>query len=418
MMPIAFQQLSLRRLGLWFVALAFAGLQEMAYSQALLHGGAFPSLAASNGANSVEDSGSAPLNASLGAALPIEAGEQLEKQSRAMEAIYLEFEETREPVDADHPLAKKEYVVYFEGVQFYERRHTVVSEAGGEQTTQDMERSFDGSLAYTGDPRQAARSRVPILKIYSITDKTDPDRFKFMFPFPYLDAAGFYAPQFLSDLSGVSYVQPLVLFYLNRWKSTQVKNVNGNISVRALVPEIVYKDQNPVIRIRNISLLLDPKHGYAVAERDELSDTGQLLSHVQSKDWKYYEDAKIWLPSLCVETYYSSSGRLTEVSETPICSITLRLHEVKFGHQDISFDLASAPTYREAGTQVSDRAVPEALTQPLHQVLYTVAANGKLLRVAVAGVMSRSRFVVVFLVIIALPPIIFLLRQRRVIVKR
>src|SRR5438034_10267253 len=56
---------------------------------------------------------------------------------------------------------------------------------------------------------------------------------------------------------------------------------------------------------RTVVLLLDPKHGYGVAERGEWNVAGKRTGRIQSEDWKFYEGAGIWLPSRCVVSYYA-----------------------------------------------------------------------------------------------------------------
>src|SRR6266849_10143640 len=69
--------------------------------------------------------------------LPSDAREQLEKQTAAMRAIYLNFDEERLETDADHPPGLKTYSVLFEGNQSGKRRHTVLHKKLAKQGPQD-----------------------------------------------------------------------------------------------------------------------------------------------------------------------------------------------------------------------------------------------------------------------------------------
>ena len=150
--------------------------------------------------------------------------------------------------------------------------------------------------------------------------------------------------------------------------------------------------------MRVVAFLLDPRHGYGVAEREEWTAAGQRIVRIQSEDWKYYESVGIWLPSRCVASYYAHPLTLSEFSDQPILTITHQLRLVEFGQKSIQFAL----DYKKAGSFIIDRTLPEALAAPDRRVIYTVAADGTLLRgiaVNVSRELNRRWFVFWFIVI-------------------
>src|SRR5207245_843732 len=120
---------------------------------------------------------------------------------------------------------------------------------------------------------------------YLVADATDPDRTKKLSEFPYLDAAGFYAPERISELQQFFSIEPLVLRYLKQNGATRIEKAGENLRVTYMTPE------------RTVTVLLDPKLGFAVAEREEWTGAGKRIVRIESQDFKYYEAASIWLPS-------------------------------------------------------------------------------------------------------------------------
>ena len=89
--------------------------------------------------------------------------------------------------------------------------------------------------------------------------------------------------------------------------------------------------------IRKVSLLLDAKHGYAVAERDEWTAAGQHIGHIVSEDWKFYDAPGIWLPGRCVASYYTEPYGLKDFAKEPVHTETHELKRVEFGTKEIAF---------------------------------------------------------------------------------
>lgn len=346
--------------------------------------------------------------------LPLEARLRLDKQAANMGAVYLEFEERRLKRDADHPNAVKTFFVTFAGNRFYERRHTVVLESG-KQSTQDIDRAFDGEFVYVGDPKQSGRNDTAVLVKYSVDDITDPDRPKLLFQFPYLDAAGFYAPEYIPEVNGFSGIQSLVTHFLERGELKEVTNTDDNLRITMLVLRPSYNAQQPTNAARIISFLLNPNYGYAVIERDERTLGGQRIFHVVNQDWRHYESPDIWLPQQCTARYYVNEFNSQDPSDEPVSIISYRLNRISFGDKQAPFALTTFSEYSQRGTRISDRTLPEARSRADHTVSYTVAANGDLLRDsagAVSNTMNRGKRIFwycAFVLLIGLPPSFVLL---------
>ena len=168
-----------------------------------------------------------------------------------------------------------------------------------------------------------------------------------------------------SRTGAVSSLEPLVLHYLEQGDLTKVETLGENVRVtfqvkdrwlaiaRETDPERLRKNlegtpNSPhfiaeqvanlerlqtMAPMRVVAFLLDPRHGYGVAEREEWTAAGQRIVRIQSEDWKYYESVGIWLPSRCVASYYAHPLTLSEFSDQPILTITHQLRLVEFGQE-------------------------------------------------------------------------------------
>jgi carboxypeptidase Q len=205
---------------------------------------------------------------------------------------------------------------------------------------------------------------------------------------PYLDAAGFYAPQFMAELPHFTSLEPLALHYLDTGKPIKAETVGENLRITfqvedelanvqktALAPspndlQATTTSKERVARVgevskpnilkptRTVALLLDPKHGYGIAERDEWNAAGQRIGHLESQDWKFYGGPGLWLPNRCFASYYVRPRLfITEFSEHPIHFVTNELRLVEFGGKDVPLHFDQQPS----GSRIFD---PTASTVP------------------------------------------------------
>jgi hypothetical protein len=231
------------------------------------------------------------------------------------------------------------------------------------------------------------------------------------FIFPYLDAAGIYAPAYSDEVERFSGLEPLALHYLAESDSPKVETVGDNVRVTfqvkdrwlanaqqfdvervrkqadngANTPAFVASEVERVKRwqgmnpTRTVALLLDSKHGYAVAEREEWTAAGQRIVRIVSDDWQHYAAPDIWLPSRCVAFYYTHPLFLAEFSDEPIATVTHQLQHVEFGKKDIPFALqGSAPTPGKPTMRIIDRTTH---TRSPFWIYVAVASIGLLIAV-------------------------------------
>jgi hypothetical protein len=226
----------------------------------------------------------------------------------------------------------------------------------------DNEDAFDGEFLWN-------RRRDSILKT-PLADASSVMHFRIL-EWPWLDAAGIFAPGFVPEVQAFSSLEPLSLHYLDHSDSAKLETVGDNprLTFQVVDPQIVeiqkvdidtYRDElqrtpntkewiadeiEDVKRFkamkptRTVTLLLDAKHGYAVAEREEWTATGERIVHIVSDAWKFYEGPGIWLPGRCVASHYARPYALKDFSKEPIHTVTHELKRVEFGHKDIRFAL-------------------------------------------------------------------------------
>jgi len=366
----------------------------------------------------------------------------LEKQVAAMKLVRFEF-----TVMQAHALNKvnseTKYFVYFDGNQFYERKSILGAKnvAGAE-----AEKSFNGEILYMGSLMDPSARFPAFLTKYLVSDSTDPQRTALMCEFPYLDAAGLYAPKWIAEMQHFVSVESLVLRNLNQSSLTKIEKDGGNIRITVQIPdpelmrvrginieqrqkelESWHRPPEEIKHIigtlermqkleptREVTFVLDAKYGYASVEREENSLDGKRLLRVQSEDWKYYNAQDIWLPNRSIVSYYGNYAD-DKFSDQPTLTATVSLNSIAFTRTNIQFSL----DYKQRGTLVTDRTSPESRTRPDHQITYTVAADGKLLRDSadvVAPQINRSKRIVwicIFLVLLGLPAAVFLIQLRK-----
>ena len=359
--------------------------------------------------------------------LPPDVGEQLEKQAATMAAAHLEFSEEQAGAGVESFYGGPTiYSAYFDANRFYLRTEMHYP---GESKRRVHEDAFDGNIFYYGDPDRSDRTTPAILKKYMPGDATDSEQSTPIY-FRYFEAAGFYPPQCIGDLAALHSIESLVLQYINLSESTKVEKEGGNLTVTVHIPDPLLvraqavnlemrrkslllatrngrdsgnepewvvkelsalKKMQSMVPKRTVRFVLDPKRGYGVVEREDLSAEGRRIVLVQAYKWRYYEDAGIWLPNRCVESYYTGRLALTEFYDRPHLTVTFQLNRVKFGHRE---NIPFALDYKKSGSLIVDRSTPEAQKEPGHEVVYTVAANGHLLRgsaIDVLNEMNRRR---------------------------
>ena len=294
-------------------------------------------------------------------ALPPEVRQQLEKQKAGLRAIYLEFTTTTRGLPKGNNGVEPAYSASFEGSRFYQR---VPREEG-----HDNEVAFDGQTIWL-------LQRLRVTK-YPLADAPELLRYKFV-QWPYLEAAGIYAPGYGIEVERFSSLEPLVLHYLDKSDSIRVERVGVNVRVtfqvedelarlQAVEMQKTSKDSsrdqdsdrpNSMKPTRKVVFLLDPKHGYGVAEREEWNAAGQRTCHIQSEDWKNYDGAAIWLPSRCVAFYYARPKLfLDDFSKEPVLIVTNELTRVEFGPKNIPFTLVQTDQTKTA-SHIFDRTTP------------------------------------------------------------
>ncbi len=272
-----------------------------------------------------------------------------------MRTIYLEYVESFGGPDTNynHRVTPR-YADYFDGARFNNHELTPGF---------DYETAFDGRSIWSrrkGD-RLGVRQRPLAEAVASI-------RFRLV-DWPFLEAAGLYAPDFPSELEHFSSLEPFVSHCLDQGDPIRIEVVGDNLRVTVETedlliahvqkvnidqyrselkrtpnaPDWISRELANVQRMqamkptRTISLLLDASHGYAVAERDEWTAEGQKIVHVESDEWQFHGGAGIWLPNRCVASYYTAPSFGSDVYSTEhILVVTNELQRVEFGKQTIA----------------------------------------------------------------------------------
>jgi hypothetical protein len=378
--------------------------------------------------------------------LPQEAREQLNKQAAAMQNVFLMFTEVLEDPQLINYGGPGAYSIYLDGEKFYQRSLTQTKSFPRDH---EDEIAFDGQVLFSGGLTKKSEARI-ILTKYLVSDPTDWFRTFKLWDLKYLDAAGFYAPLRMSELVAYSGVKPLVLYYFNISSQTTVEKVAENLRLSFLVPDRLvtaalqldlnayeqylvrrrvntnflaaeigmYRRLRSLPTERNVTFILDPKHGYGIAERTETSPSGRRIADLHTDAWKFFDSGGIWLPSRCITLSYVTISN--EFSETPTRTSTIDLKSAEFGHKNIEFSRDGVDPYTNPGATIVDRTSSEARTNWDHQVSYSVAADGRLLResaLAVPYEASHGRYWIILLAALGIPPAVLflhkLLRSRR-----
>jgi hypothetical protein len=369
--------------------------------------------------------------------VPVSIIEALEKQAAAMREIYVQFSETRLGTNMVGGRRTTEHRFYADGRSFRDQSEKLAQV--GESAAHILDVSFDGEHLFVG--AHTGTKLIPaMLQKQSIIDESDPNFSKKGWEVNYLEAAGFYFPQRVSELVDFYSIEPLVLRYSKQAESMAISSNRSDVAVTCRVPDnvviaarkmdmdkyeaylrktyqaspemvtnelTVYEHLRDLPPIRVVTLTLDGTHGYAVSEHREMTSDGRLILSIHCSDWKHHKEKDIWLPGTCSAFYYANEFGFTAFANTPIWTNLLSLKHVEFrAHGDTVFSLDRDPFYKQPGVAVADHTLPEASTQILHQVVFTVGGDGTLLRASADSVipeLRNSRFRLVMLAILMVP---------------
>ena len=136
-----------------------------------------------------------------------------------MRAVYLEFTETSRGTltNWDYAVAPA-YSAYLAGSHFYQ--HERIPGAG--YAGYEREVAFEGQTIWrrnTDKVSKCSLADAPGLLVPRLVR------------WPYLDAAGIYAPEYVSELGRFSNLEPLALHYLEHSEPTKIEAVGGNLRV-------------------------------------------------------------------------------------------------------------------------------------------------------------------------------------------
>src|SRR5881392_307583 len=149
--------------------------------------------------------------------LPPEMRQQWEKQKVALRAVYIEFTETSRGILTNWDyVAAPAYSAYFAGSHIYQ--HERIPGAG--YAGYEREVAFDGQTIWrrnTDEVSKCSLADAPALLSSRLVR------------WPYLDAAGIYAPEYISELGRFSSLEPLALHYLKHSEPTKVEAVGENL---------------------------------------------------------------------------------------------------------------------------------------------------------------------------------------------
>lgn len=354
-----------------------------------------------------------------GPSLPPELRAQLQKQAEALRVFYVEYVEARDnPAVAatnGNSRVERQFSVYHEDNRFYTRWQR-------EPETSVHDISFDGSVFYFANVLDPKKMPPAMVKKARVADASDPDRWKYQAEDPYLDGLGFFSPERVMEMEAFTSPEPLLLHYSNQTRVISVDNGVDKIRVTARTPdrwvEAVramdidgYKKElerrgTPAARLaqivanyerlkkmpaeRNVVWVFEPRYEGAATSREEYNLDSKLIRRVETDDWKFYERPGVWLPGKITISDYTMPTELYTFSDTPILITAMELKVAEFDRRQVEYALDQKKEYQVAGTVVTDRSVPEARSTQLHQVSYTVAANGTLLQTSASNVMPRT----------------------------
>jgi hypothetical protein len=326
--------------------------------------------------------------------LPANVREALEKQAAAMMTVHLESRTKNRAVNGQEMVDN--YSDHFDTGHFH---HLYDYQSGPNLLHNEL--AFDGEFFYYGSPDR----NTPMLSKFLVSDRTYKDYWKRIFEFPYLDGAGCYFPESIAEIADQSLVEPLALYYDHEGRLTEAHEMGGDLHLSFEIPdpaliamrkvelaaarkELQSEPISPETasnRLEAIShaqtmvpkrietLVLSPKYGYGVVQREERTPDGKLIARTESRDWKFYQAAGIWLPTHCVKNWFAGQTTLSDFSDDPKETVESELKSVEFYQiWNVPFTLA----YTNPGTVIADYS-PDMRTDKFFGT-YTVAADGSL----------------------------------------
>lgn len=351
-------------------------------------------------------------------ALPQPLREALEKQASAMQAVHLEYHVSRVSEAQPGLDGKEAFVTDFDRGSFYWSCASLGPE-GGTSLMQVVEACFNGGTFYYGVP---SKQWGGTLMKARVDDVTDPIRTNAQVHFPYLEAAGFYAPQSFVEMEKGPAIDSLLLHYLDESGFAKVEQVEAGVRVTLEIADRVllrakaldleqerkrlqrvvreakddggtlpaldiekeiagWEKKQKMIPKRKVAFLLDPRRGYVVLEREEWAAAGERIVRIVTEGLRHYKAQGLWLPQRSVASYYTFPDGLLTFFDRPVLVITHTLQEVDFrSAPDGRFGLEQKAEYRKAGAHIIERSSPLARSRRDHQVLHVVSADGALLR--------------------------------------
>jgi hypothetical protein len=366
----------------------------------------------------------------------LEAIAQIEKQRDAMKALDISYVQTVMIGDKKY-LSKNSAI--FDGNLFM-------------VTNGVTEFSFDGENGWVGHA-QSPKNKLKRLTKISL-HSSDPALTYPYWNLAYFDAAGIYAPVFMSEVAEFASLEPLALRYLDESDPTSVEKEGQNLRVTFYVADRylvnaskvdeeyirkqIFNGVNPdqfakrefagfkrmraMVPKRKVSMLLDSTRGFSVTEREDWTAAGQRICKVKTENWKLYESAGVWLPGRCVIEFFTTPTSFAEFADKPLQTTTLELDSAEFGRRNAEFVLGNTSAYKAGGTEVIDRGRPETVASGYTALtMQTVSADGSKLRVSALSAadnmaqVRRRRILVIsaLLASLVILPAVFIFRIKR-----
>lgn len=368
--------------------------------------------------------------------LPPQVRAQIERQKAAMSSVHITATEFIEDPELIYQGGSTTGDIYITDNQF--RIHKLALSKSG-LPEEETDESFDGTIAYTGALGQSPRARSIVTKSL-VADETDLYRTFLSWDYRYLDFAGYYVPTRIYELTNFSGIEPLALDYLRNSTNTQVRSEGSNYRITTRVPDpvlmaaramnlsqykawLLYRHSDAefikkeiamyeVLRNldpqRKVTFLLDSEHGYMVSERDEWNASGERIVSIRSEKWRQLREKDMWLPNRCKALIYGNV-QLNKFSKNPLSTITCDLNQIVFSFGPVAFDLTRDANYAKAGTAIVDRTLAESRVRTNHQIAYSIAASGRLLRTSADNIKSETQIRMyrhVFIFILLLPSVV------------
>lgn len=390
-----------------------------------------------------------PVQHSQVASLPAEMQSQLERISEALGRGHFDWSQTEAGEDRARNLASPvTFSVRFERERFRSRVEWIEPKGfgyelrGGPKTS---EFAFDGKFCYTGEPDFGSPTVPAILCKHDPLDDSDPERLLRMVNLDYLELAGFSAPECPTDCAKSPLVSSVLLHYAKESDLTKVQADGDVLRISFRVPDPVLararalnleRERERLSKLKNgpeyvskqikeledmrsqpprrfVNVVVDPKRGYAILEREDTTLAGQTILRAWSDHWAHYTPPDLWMPRRIIEDFYTDRWKIIGFSDQPRVTLTYELEHAKFGGNEMTeFNLPLE--YKKAATLVSDYSVPEAKAVSDHHIDYVVAADGKLMRGSALDVLAQihdwralAKTACLLVLILGLPPLLY-----------